>query len=202
MAVVVDFHNTAVANLSLGAAALALIDDTTNDVLTTRHGFAPKLPNDATKFFNGVGGYTVPPAGVGGELAYMEYTGDVSITATTEGTANTVVTAGAFTADGSSAYMVEFFAVGARPDIAVANRSLVFALYLDGSSIGRIGIVNSQATNPATQPVVVRRRLILASGSRTFSVRGFVSAGTGLVSASTGGVGNNVPGYVRVTKAT
>jgi len=40
-----------------------LADNTTANVSTTAHGYAPKLPNDATKFLNGIGGYTVPPSG-------------------------------------------------------------------------------------------------------------------------------------------
>lgn len=39
---------------------LTLSDVTNNNTSTTQHGFAPKLPNDVTKFFNGTGGYTVP----------------------------------------------------------------------------------------------------------------------------------------------
>jgi len=38
-------------------------DITTLNVSTTAHGLAPKLPNDATKFFNGTGGYTTPSSG-------------------------------------------------------------------------------------------------------------------------------------------
>lgn len=41
-------------------ADLSTSDITTNDVSTSKHGFAPKLPNDAAKFLNGVGGYTTP----------------------------------------------------------------------------------------------------------------------------------------------
>ena len=51
----------------LPEGGLALTDITTNDVSTSKHGFAPKLPNDSTKFLNGVGAYAVPattlPAG-------------------------------------------------------------------------------------------------------------------------------------------
>lgn len=38
-----------------------LADVTTLDVSTAKHGYAPKAPNDATKFLNGVGAYAVPP---------------------------------------------------------------------------------------------------------------------------------------------
>lgn len=42
-------------------AGITLANNTTNDVSITKHGLAPILPNDATKFFNGLGGYTTPP---------------------------------------------------------------------------------------------------------------------------------------------
>lgn len=47
----------------LAEAALALTDITTNDVSTTKHGFAPKAPNDATKYLDGTGAYSVPAGG-------------------------------------------------------------------------------------------------------------------------------------------
>jgi hypothetical protein len=38
---------------------LALTDITTNNVSITKHGFCPKAPNDATKFLDGTGAFTV-----------------------------------------------------------------------------------------------------------------------------------------------
>jgi hypothetical protein len=40
---------------------LSLTDITTNDVSIARHGLAPKAPNDATKYLDGTGAYSVPP---------------------------------------------------------------------------------------------------------------------------------------------
>jgi len=42
-------------------AHLSLSDITTNNVTITAHGFAPKAPNDATKFLDGTGAYSIPP---------------------------------------------------------------------------------------------------------------------------------------------
>lgn len=53
------FVTTAVAAVS--DATLLTSNITTNNVSTTKHGFAPILPNDATKFLNGIGTYTTPP---------------------------------------------------------------------------------------------------------------------------------------------
>src|SRR6185369_9561840 len=47
-------------------ALLSTSDITTNNASTTKHGFAPKYPNDATKYLDGTGAYTVPAGGGGG----------------------------------------------------------------------------------------------------------------------------------------
>lgn len=47
-------------------SGLWLSDNTIADVSTARHGFAPKLPNDATKYLDGTGNYTVPAGSSGG----------------------------------------------------------------------------------------------------------------------------------------
>lgn len=44
-------------------ANLTTTDITTNDVSTSKHGFAPKAPNDTTKFLRGDGTWAVPAAG-------------------------------------------------------------------------------------------------------------------------------------------
>ena len=56
---------------TIAEAQLSLTDITTNNVSTTKHGFAPKAPNDATKFLDGTGAYSAPSLGgsAGGSLA-------------------------------------------------------------------------------------------------------------------------------------
>jgi Repeat of unknown function (DUF5907) len=49
-------------------ADLSTSDITTNNVSTTKHGFAPKAPNDATKYLDGTGAYSVPAGGGGGTV--------------------------------------------------------------------------------------------------------------------------------------
>lgn len=48
---------------SITEAKQILADNTTNNVSTAKHGYAPKLPNDATKFLDGTGTYSVPAGG-------------------------------------------------------------------------------------------------------------------------------------------
>lgn len=63
-------------------ATLPTSDITTNDVSTSKHGFTPKLPNDATKFLDGTGAYSVPTGGgahaEGWTLSVTTGTGDTS----------------------------------------------------------------------------------------------------------------------------
>lgn len=68
-----------VASGTLGYAAvtdalLSTSDITTNNASTTKHGFAPKYPNDATKYLDGTGAYSVPAGGGGGGggLVFLE----------------------------------------------------------------------------------------------------------------------------------
>jgi hypothetical protein len=53
-------------------ANLSTSDVTTNDVSTTKHGFAPKLPNDATKYLDGTGNYSTPAGGGGGDILQFQ----------------------------------------------------------------------------------------------------------------------------------
>lgn len=54
-------------------ANLSTSDVTTNDVSTSKHGFAPKAPNDATKYLDGTGNYSVPAGSGGGGLTLVEH---------------------------------------------------------------------------------------------------------------------------------
>lgn len=46
--------------LTVREADLSLLDNITANVSTTRHGFAPKAPNDPTKYLDGTGIYSAP----------------------------------------------------------------------------------------------------------------------------------------------
>lgn len=48
---------------TISDATITTTDITTNNVSTSKHGFAPKAPNDATKFLDGTGAYSVPATG-------------------------------------------------------------------------------------------------------------------------------------------
>lgn len=51
-------------------ADLSTSDITTNNVSITKHGFAPKAPNDATKYLDGTGAYTTPSGSGSGTVTH------------------------------------------------------------------------------------------------------------------------------------
>lgn len=62
---------TGIVALTVSDATISTSDITTNNVSTSKHGFAPKAPNDATKFLDGTGAYSVP---VSASIAYKSVT--------------------------------------------------------------------------------------------------------------------------------
>lgn len=59
-------------------AMLSTSDITTNNASTTKHGFAPKYPNDATKYLDGTGAYTVPAGAAAGITLIEQHTASTS----------------------------------------------------------------------------------------------------------------------------
>lgn len=60
-----------------------LSDNSTNNVSTSKHGYTPKLPNDATQYLNGIGAYSIPP-GVTVNNSKFDHYADIGNTATSE----------------------------------------------------------------------------------------------------------------------
>lgn len=141
-----------------------------------------------------------PPDNSSREVVYTEKTSSTNITATTEGTATTIITASAFNADGSSAYVIEFFCEFLQ--LAAASNTTKLWLYQDGSSIGQIGTHRfGSVPDVDGWSVFVARRLIPSSGSRTYSIRGSVDSGTAIATAGAGGSGAFMPAFIRITRA-
>jgi hypothetical protein len=141
----------------------------------------------------------------GRQLSYVEHTSSVNLTATTEAGANTIVTAAACVLDGSTVVEVEYFCAAFASPGGGANRFAIANLFdaVDGgaaASLGFMADVFSSASSQVVVPCLVRRRLTPASGSHVFSIRGHVTAGTGVANAGAGGAGNFMPGYIRVTR--
>lgn len=146
-----------------------------------------------------------PQLGGGGatELDYTEITSSVSITATTEGAADTVVSAGAIVFDGSTRICIEFYSPLIQPG-ATASSQIAVLLYDGSSSIGFILVAMKDGTSTAqrgTTGCLVRRFLTPSAASHTYSIRAFRVVSNGTVVAGAGGSGDNMPAYIRITTA-
>lgn len=128
----------------------------------------------------------------GYEFDYVEITTGGNVTATSDATANTIVTGNAVSYDGSTVIYVEFYS----PFMTIGTTFVTVVLYDGSSSIGRLGITSS-----GRDPLFARRRLTPSNASHTYSVRAFVDAGTGTFNAGSGGASGYMPSYIRQVKA-
>jgi hypothetical protein len=141
----------------------------------------------------------------GHEYEYQEVTSDVTISATAEGSATTIITADAVTFDGVTAVNIEFAArYFGFNGTGNAGDSLNVWLFQDGSSIGTFANMASGGTSTQERwPCYGHRRLTPSAGSHTYSVRATVTnaSRTGIVGGGAGGSGNGTPITLRITKA-
>jgi hypothetical protein len=136
------------------------------------------------------------------ELAYNEFTSNVTVNATTEATANTIVTASAVTFDGSTQVFVEYLIPQVDSGTS-AGIQLQMVLYDGASSIGILTQYQDAVASTNQGPILQgRRRLTPSAAAHTYSIRGFVNAQSYSVKAGLGGVGVLVPGFIRIARAT
>lgn len=123
-------------------------------------------------------------------FSYVEFTSNVTISATSAATANTVVTAASVTLDGSTMICVEFYA----PTLTTTS-TLLLSLWQDSTDLGLVALISGTTEAPA----LVRRFLTPSAGAYVYSIRGYRSSANGTVKGSTGGSDTFLAGYVRVT---
>jgi hypothetical protein len=163
---------------------------------------AARLAKGAAGTVPTYGASTLAPAFPPGyEFDYAETTSaDISITATVEASADTIVTGGAVSFDGSTTVMVEaYFSTIRSPDDA---RDYIAILLFDGTSaIGTLGLLFQQVNTMVNRVTFIgRHKLTPSNASHTYSIRAIVSARTGHVYNGTGGAGSAMPGFIRITK--
>jgi hypothetical protein len=163
--------------------------DVSADVAALSPSKLTGYPSDVTKELRGDGTWVKVPAR---ELGYTSFTGPATFSAASEAAATTIVTAPAITFDGSTTVEVEFF----TPSTSRGTATTVKYALFDGAS--SIGILTS-IQNVDSVETLVKTRVTPSAGSHTFSIRGFTGTGLASANAGTGGVGNNVPGYIKVT---
>lgn len=134
------------------------------------------------------------------KLAHTDFTSNASITATSEATATTIVTASAVTFDGSTACMIYFFSPLVEATTQTWNMRIV--LYDGSSSIGYWSQAKfAGGSGEGENGVYLGRRLTPSAAAHTYSARAYMVSGTsGTVYGGTGGAANFMPGYIRIER--
>lgn len=143
----------------------------------------------------------------GYEFDYVAKTSNTNITATTEGTANTVITGNAVAYDGSTNIFVECFL---HIQTAAANAVGVQVwLYDDtgggAASVGDMASISEPGTLSATItamkiPVLAKVALTPSNATHTYSIRCSTSTGTSIAVAGAFGAATLAPAFLRQVK--
>jgi hypothetical protein len=132
-------------------------------------------------------------------ITYVEFTADVTINTTVESSAVTIVTAAAFTPNGTDSFMIEFFCPQYQPGTS-ASEYMAATLWDGSTDLGWIGVMLG-GTGALFSAQVMRRKVTPTSAAHTYSIRGHNSAaGNGIVHAGAGTPGLLLPGYIRISK--
>jgi hypothetical protein len=128
----------------------------------------------------------------GEEIAYVEFTSNVSITGTG---AVDIVSSGAITYT-ATPIIIEFWCRAATAGPS-ANLRLLF---MDGAT--ELARMAAWATNFTEQDVYAKRRLTPSAASHTYKFAGQnVGSQTSTIVAGAGGAGVDIPGFIRITYA-
>lgn len=149
---------------------------------------------------DGINSFNIPnyiiPNNVNQQISYVEFTSNVTV-AGTSGAPTTVVTAAAFTPNGTDAYWIEFFS----PQVQAGSADTVeMDLYDGGTRLGTMGITALPATQ-SSFPFLVKRIITPTNASHTYSVRAWRVTSTGIIIAGAGTSGTPMPGYILITSA-
>lgn len=141
-------------------AKLVLADVTTNDVSTSKHGFAPKAPNDVTKFLDGTGAYSRPTGaspGSGGSARLYDY----EVTGSDKASIDTNVD-GSTVANFSGYDVLEIWMILRTDDAAAAvNVDLIFNN--DTGANYDNGVLNASNTTVSASTALAQTSLTLTA---------------------------------------
>lgn len=171
----------AVATAADTASKLAVGSD--GDVLTADSGETTGMKWDT------------PAAGGTTEYDYVERTTSLTVTATSEGTAQAVIDGNSVSYDGSTRIKIEFYAVYAD---CTSGQTLVILLVEDSTVKGWLAQINNIV---AMGGIKGERYLTPSNASHTYHIKAFKTGGTATIEGGAGGSVANVPMFLRITQA-
>lgn len=132
------------------------------------------------------------------QFDYAQITAAVSITATTEGAATSVITGNSITYSGAKVKVELWAPMASSP---TNGDYLYLVLLRDSTVLGRAKFSAGSVANENVIPHVVAYDTPSA-GAHTYAAKGFIGSGSGSsVQAGAGGSGNLLPAYLLVSAA-
>ena len=142
--------------------------------------------------------FAYPPAY---EFDYVQKTSNTTISASSEGTANTIVTGASVIYDGATTVMVKFF----TPQIqlpSTTGATLLIGIWDNGTVLGYLTAPTAiNASNDVYGGFEGEARFTPTNAAHQYSIRAYITAGaSGLISGGAGGAGTFFPCFMRVVK--
>ena len=135
------------------------------------------------------------------EVDYVEATVGTSIVSTTAATANTIITANAFTPSGTDKYRIECGISELTVPFNAAGNLCVIHLYENATNLGRLAVVVCPSVTVGIDvPVTVSREFTPTNASKTYSIRAHRTNATCTAVAGVGGADVNFPIWMRITR--
>jgi hypothetical protein len=131
------------------------------------------------------------------EVNYTAFTADVSITATTVGTANQIVSSGAITYE-AVPHMIEVYLPRYTAPAQATN-----IIIRDGTTV--LGTLTQIVSSSSQAALSLPYRVTPTAASHTYNAAAWLGgAGTGTIKAGTGGAAGDgttyVPGFIRISR--
>jgi hypothetical protein len=134
----------------------------------------------------------------GAELDYVQITSNVTVTATTSATAQSVIDGNPILFDGVLRIKIEFFSYSVGDTGAAQN--LLITLWDGSTELGAIAQFDPTAAGQAI-PVYAAILLTPAAGSHTYHIKAWKASGSPVIRANNGATGNGYPAWYRITVA-
>lgn len=181
------------------AAELRAVDrfNLTGRTLLTLDDKPPAAGNLLGVDVNGFAAFSAPYVLPTFEIAYVEFSADVAITATTVGTAQVIVDSGSKTY-AAVPTLIEFYCPR-----YLAPAQQCFVVVQDGATV--LGTFAVMTSNQDLSAMFAATHITPSAGSHDYKITAWLGgAGTGTFRASTGGAAGDgttfLPGWIRVSK--
>jgi hypothetical protein len=135
-----------------------------------------------------------------GELYYAERTTALTLSSTSSTSPDDVM-AGAALTYAATPIVIEFYAPAYQTPSTAAGHNCNITLWDGATDLGLIAKVVGPGNSVGTTqtPIYVVRKLTPTAGSHTYKIRAYFANTAGTFNFGAGGVGNFLPGFLRIT---